>query len=300
MLHIFDLKFKEKNLKLIQKYDNTIPKILIGDSARLNQIVLNLVSNAIKFTTKGEIIVSTHLLNEDEERVTIEFVVSDTGIGIEEDLISTIFENFQQATSSTARVFGGTGLGLAIVKQLVERQGGAINVKSKVNQGSTFSFTLSFQKTKAGIEIVSDIIKLDAEDKKIKVLVVEDVALNQLLIKILLDDLGFERDVANDGKEAIEKLQTDSYDIILMDLQMPVMNGFEATDYIRNKMNSKIPIIALTADVTSDDLSKCKSIGMNDHIAKPIDEKLLYNKIVELVMKLVKKENNKNILDESV
>ena len=285
MLNLFDLKFKEKNLELIKEYDSNIPKILLGDSVRLNQIILNLVSNAIKFTTKGKITVSVRLISEDEDKTTIEFSVSDTGIGLAENMISTIFENFQQATSSTARLFGGTGLGLAIVKQLVERQGGTINVKSKINEGSTFSFLLSFQKTKAEIELDSEIVKLNSEIKKIKVLVVEDLALNQLLMKILLDDFGFEREIAENGKVAIEKLQTKTYDIILMDLQMPEMNGFEATDYIRNKMNSKIPIIALTADVTADDLAQCKAIGMNDHIAKPIDEKLLYNKIVGLVIK---------------
>lgn len=285
MLHLFDLKFKEKNLELIKEYDSKIPKIVLGDSVRLNQIILNLVSNAIKFTKKGKITVSIQLLETDEDKVTIEFSVSDTGIGLAENRIATVFENFQQATSSTARLFGGTGLGLAIVKQLVERQGGTINVKSKINEGSTFSFVLSFRKTKKKIELNSEIIKLNTELKKIKVLVAEDVALNQLLMKILLDDFGFERDIAENGKVAIEKLKTGSYDIILMDLQMPEMNGFEATDYIRNKMSSKIPIIALTADVTANDLAQCKAIGMNDHIAKPIDEKLLYNKIVSLVIK---------------
>ena len=121
--------------------------------------------------------------------------------------------------------------------------------------------------------------------RNIKVLVVEDIALNQLLMKTLLDDFGFERDIADNGKIAIEKLQTNTYDIILMDLQMPVMNGFEATEFIRNKMNSKVPIIALTADVTTVDLAKCRSVGMNDYIPKPIDERLLYNKIVSLVKK---------------
>jgi PAS domain S-box-containing protein len=285
MLNLFDLKFKEKNLELIKEFDCKIPKVLLGDSVRLNQIILNLVSNAIKFTTKGKITVSVRLLKEDEETATIEFAVTDTGIGIPENMISTVFENFQQATSSTARLFGGTGLGLAIVKQLVERQGGTIYVKSKINEGSTFSFILRFQKTKVEIELDSEIVKLNTEIKKIKVLVVEDVPMNQLLMKILLDDFGFERDIAENGKVAIEKLQNKSYDIILMDLQMPEMNGFEATDHIRNKMHSKIPIIALTADVTADDLSHCKAIGMNDHIAKPLDEKLLYNKIVGLVLK---------------
>ena len=168
---------------------------------------------------------------------------------------------------------------------MVEPQGGIYHVKSKLDKGSTFSFTLSFQKTEGEAEIESEIEELDTEIKNIKVLVVEDIALNQLLMKTLLDDFGFERDIASNGKIAIEKLQAKSYDIILMDLQMPEMNGFEATEYIRNTMNSKIPIIALTADVTTVDLAKCKAVGMNDYIAKPVDERLLYRKIMELVKK---------------
>ncbi len=286
MLQLFDLKIKEKNLELIKEYDSKIPEILLGDSVRLNQILLNLLSNAIKFTPKGIIKVCVRLISEMEDKVTLEFSVSDTGIGLAENMISTIFENFQQAANSTARLFGGTGLGLAIVKQLVERQGGTIKVKSKINEGSDFSFILSFNKTKTEIKLDTEIMKLNTEiRKKIKVLVVEDVALNQLLMRILLDDFGFERDIAENGKIAIEKLQTTSYDIILMDLQMPIMNGFEATEHIRSKMNSKIPIIALTADVTAEDLAQCRAIGMNDHIAKPINEKLLYDKIIGLVIK---------------
>jgi PAS domain S-box-containing protein len=287
MLHLFDIKFQEKGLKLVKKFDKTIPELLLGDSVRLNQIMLNLLSNAIKFTPEGEICVSIYLKSEDDENVNIEFVVADTGIGIPQHMIPTIFENFEQATTSTARLFGGTGLGLAIVKKLVEKQGGIITVKSKIDQGSTFSFLLSFKKCVAETPIITGLteIELDKDIKNLKVLVVEDVALNQLLMKIILDDFGFERDIAENGKIAIEKLQTKSFDIILMDLQMPEMNGFEATEIIRKKLNSNIPIIALTADVTETDLAQCKAIGMNDHIAKPIDEKLLYNKIVELVKK---------------
>ena len=285
MLHLFETKIQEKNLELVKEYDNKIPEVLVGDPVRLHQIILNLVSNAVKFTTKGKITVSVSLLNEDEEKVTIEFSVTDTGIGIAENKIEKIFENFQQASSGTSRLYGGTGLGLAIVKQLVEAQGGTISVKSKIDEGSTFSFILSFLKTKAEAESESELVELDTEIKNIKVLVVEDIALNQLLMKTLLDDFGFERDIAANGKIAIEKLQNKSYDIILMDLQMPEMNGFEATEYIRNKMNSKIPIIALTADVTTVDLAKCKAVGMNDYIAKPVDERLLYSKIVGLVKK---------------
>jgi PAS domain S-box-containing protein len=285
MLHLFETKILEQNLTLVTKYDSKIPRVLVGDPVRLNQIILNLVSNAVKFTPTGKITVDVHLLTEDKEKVTIEFEVTDTGIGIADDKVDNIFENFQQASSGTSRLYGGTGLGLAIVKQLLEPQGGSIRVKSEINKGSTFSFILSFQKTSAEVESETEIVELDSEIKNIKVLVVEDIALNQLLMKTLLDDFGFERDIANNGKIAIEKLKVKAYDIILMDLQMPEMNGFEATEFIRNTMNLKIPIIALTADVTTVDLAKCKSVGMNDYIAKPIDERLLYRKIIGLVKK---------------
>jgi len=294
MLHLFETKIQEKNLKLVKEYDSRIPEVLIGDPVRLHQIILNLVSNSVKFTIKGKITVSVILLKEDEEKVTIEFAVRDTGLGIPENKMEKIFENFQQASSGTSRLYGGTGLGLAIVKQLVESQGGSISVKSKIDEGSIFSFVLNFLKTKSDAELETEIVELDADIRNIKVLVVEDIALNQLLMKTLLDDFGFERDIADNGKIAIEKMKLKSYDIILMDLQMPEMNGFEATDYIRNKMNSKIPIIALTADVTTVDLAKCRAVGMNDYIAKPVDERLLYSKIVGLVKKPSLTKYNEN------
>jgi PAS domain S-box-containing protein len=292
MLHLFETKIQEKNLILVKEYDNRIPEVLVGDPVRLHQIILNLVSNAVKFTSKGKITVSVRLLNEDEENATIEFAVTDTGIGIPDEKMGKIFDNFQQASSGTSRLYGGTGLGLAIVKQLVEPQGGSIRVKSKPGKGSSFSFILSFLKTNADAESEAGLVELDTEIKNIKVLVAEDIPLNQLLMRTLLDDFGFECDIAANGKIAIEKLQSNSYDVILMDLQMPEMNGFEATEYIRNKMNSKIPIIALTADVTTVDLAKCKAIGMNDYIAKPIDERLLYHKMVRVVKKSVHIKNN--------
>ncbi len=285
MLHLFETKIQEKNLKLITEYDKKIPDVLVGDPVRLHQIILNLVSNAVKFTNNGTITVSVHKVHEDTEKVILEFAITDTGIGIPKSKIETIFENFQQATSGTSRLYGGTGLGLAIVKQLVEQQKGKIRVKSTIDVGTTFSFTLPFQKTDADAVLENEILELDTEIKDIKVLVVEDIALNQLLMKTLLDDFGFERDIAENGQIAIEKLKAKKYDIILMDLQMPVMNGFEATEYIRNTMNSKIPIIALTADVTTVDLAKCKAVGMNDYIAKPIDERVLYSKIVGILKK---------------
>jgi PAS domain S-box-containing protein len=288
MLHLFETKIREKNLALVTEYDKRIPEVLIGDPVRLNQIILNLVSNAVKFTTHGKITVGVRLLEEDNEKAKIEFSIHDTGIGIPENKIANIFETFQQATDGTSRLYGGTGLGLAIVKQLVEPQGGSVSVKSKINEGSTFSFFLSMKKTNEVVTHEAEPIKLDTGIKNIQVLVAEDIVLNQLLMKTLLDDFGFERDIASNGKAAIEKLENNTYDIILMDLQMPEMNGFEATEYIRNVMKSDIPIIALTSDVTTADLVKCRAVGMNDYIAKPIDETILYKKIIGLLNNPIK------------
>lgn len=285
MLHLFEPKIQEKNLKLIKVYDESIPNVLVGDPVRLHQIILNLVSNAVKFTSKGKITVSARMLSENERNVVVEFSVEDTGIGIHESKLEKIFENFQQASSGTSRLYGGTGLGLSIVKHLVEAQEGTIQVKSKINEGSCFSFVLSFLKTNVNLELDPEQMKIDREIKGIKVLVVEDIVLNQLLMRTLLDDFGFECEIADNGKIAIEKMQEQTYDLVLMDLQMPVMNGFEATQYIRNNMHLDIPIIALTADVTTADLSKCKEVGMNDYIAKPVDESILYSKMVGLVNK---------------
>ena len=283
MLHLFETKIEEKNIKLVKEYDDKIPEVLLGDSVRLHQIILNLVSNAVKFTSKGKITVCVNLLNQDEEKVTLEFAVTDTGIGIAENSLKNIFDDFQQAYTDTTRAYGGTGLGLSIVKQLVEKQGGTIEVKSKIGEGSTFSFTLSFQKTNDEVVLENVAEQYQTETKSFRVLVVEDIKLNQLLMRTILDDFKFECDIVDNGKIAIEKLQTNTYDIILMDLQMPEMNGFEATEHIRNKMNLQTPIIALTADVTTVDVEKCKAVGMNDYISKPIDEKLLYNKILDLM-----------------
>jgi len=292
MLHLFEPKIHEKNLILEREYDQNIPTVLLGDPVRLHQIILNLVSNAVKFTNHGKITVCVKMVKEDEKSVTIEFTVKDTGIGISGSKIEKIFENFQQASSGTSRLYGGTGLGLAIVKQLVEAQDGSISVQSTLNEGSVFGFVLTFSKTKAKAESDDEAMELDTELKNVKVLVVEDIALNQLLMKTLLDEFGFGCVIAANGRIAIEKLRSDTFDIVLMDLQMPEMNGFEATEYIRNTLQSVIPIIALTADVTTADLAKCKSVGMNDYIAKPVDEKLLYSKIVSSVKKNKSEEDS--------
>ena len=283
ILHSFDLKIKENNLEFIKEYDSKIPAILCGDSLKLNQIILNLTSNAVKFTHQGKIKLSVKLLSETEENVSLEFTVTDTGIGIADNKLNSIFNIFEQAEINTSTSYGGTGLGLAIVKQLVEGQAGSVSVKSKLGEGSVFSFILSFGKTNLKLKEEIVLLKPVSEIKNLRVLVAEDVALNQLLIKIILNDFGFEHEIVGNGKLAVEKMQNNTYDIILMDLQMPEMSGYEATAYIRKTLKSHIPIIALTADVTTADVSKCKEFGMDDYISKPINENLLYSKILELV-----------------
>ncbi len=285
MLHLFEMKIREKNLELVIEYDDAIPESLMGDPIRLHQIILNLVSNAVKFTSKGKITVSVRMVNQNEERVTIEFAVTDTGIGIAADKLRDVFENFQQASSVTSRLYGGTGLGLAIVKQLVELQGGTVHVESKTGTGSVFSFLLTFSKTTDEAVVEKTVPELDETMKGKRVLIVEDILLNQLLMKTIMDDYGFEWDIAPNGRIAIEKLKAKAFDIVLMDIQMPEMNGFDATEFIRKKMNSTIPVIALTADVTAIDLENCRMVGMDEHIAKPVDEKLLYTKMVSLLKK---------------
>lgn len=280
MLHLFETKIHEKNLQLIKKYDPAIPEVLEGDPVRLHQVILNLMSNAVKFTSQGKIVIEVKLVKEDNSSATIKFSVTDTGIGIPENKIDHIFDNFQQATSGTARLYGGTGLGLAIVKQLVESQGGKVEVQSKVGKGSTFSFTLSFRKTTEKVEKENDTDVIVSKGAgNIKILVAEDVVLNQLLMKTLLEEYGFQMDIAANGRIAVEKLQSEKFDVVLMDLQMPEMNGYEATEVIRNELGLDLPIIALTADVTTADVEKCKAVGMNDYISKPIDDKLLYKKL---------------------
>ena len=290
MLQLFEPKIKEKNLVLVKEYDETIPAMVIGDPMRLRQIILNLMGNAVKFTAKGGITFRARLLSEKEAETTIEFELKDTGIGISEDRLEHVFNNFEQAGKEISSSYGGTGLGLAIVKQLVERQGGTISVSSELGKGSIFCFVMQFPKITLKAEKTTERIQKGKVEKdesheagvnNVKVLVAEDIVLNQLLIKIILLDFGFDIDIVNNGKVAIEYLQKNTYDIVLMDLQMPVMNGFEATTYIRNTLNSQIPIIALTADVTTADVEKCIALGMNDYISKPIDEKQLYSKMIK-------------------
>ncbi|HSH64590.1 MAG TPA: ATP-binding protein, partial [Bacteroidia bacterium] len=280
-------KSMQKNIRLSSQIDPSIPDYLIGDPTRLNQILLNLVSNAIKFTDKGEIKIIVELLNETSETVNLSFSVRDTGIGIPKEKLNTIFEGFTQATNDTTRKYGGTGLGLTIVKQLVEQQGGQITVMSEEGKGSVFQFQLTFKK---GCESKKKLKK--NENKAVKkidalnVLLVEDNYLNQVLATKVLTNWNWKVDVAENGEVAVEKLQKKNYDIILMDIQMPEMDGYAATTFIRKNLTppkSTIPIIAMTAHAISGEAERCEKVGMNDYISKPFNEDHLYTKILTVL-----------------
>ncbi len=291
---IATIQFKalEKNIKIVLDVDPKIPASVAGDQLRLNQILLNLISNAIKFTQAGEIRVGVKLIDIIDEKARLYFSVKDTGIGISPEKLNTIFESFTQANADTTRVYGGTGLGLAIVKKLVDMLQGAIMVRSKPGEGSEFIFEIDF---KVSPEIMLAESAQSASDNIIPnvgqccLLLADDHPINQLvtseLLKLTWPEMKI--DIANHGKEVLEKLQTAQYDIILMDVQMPEMNGLDATRAIR-KMTSpvaNIPILAFTAYATTGEADKCIEAGMDDYVSKPVAPHILAKKIVELLKK---------------
>jgi len=286
-------KASAKGLKLLFHIDPRIPPGLIGDDLRLGQVLLNLISNGIKFTDKGEIIVSAELTKNDSKRVYLKFSVRDSGIGMSSEQLSKLFQPFTQADTSTTRKYGGTGLGLAISRQLVKLMGGIIDVESTPGEGSSFFFTIplgisdmtAFGKEKllSGSEN-SRISAPNGEYKKKRVLVAEDNEINQQVAGELLEGFGFDVEIAENGKIAVDMLQqsfdTDNpYDLIFMDVQMPVMNGYDSAKEIRNR-NNTIPIIAMTANAMLGDREKTLDSGMNDYVSKPIDPNKLYKAIV--------------------
>lgn len=283
IIDLFTTTIHDKQLLLQLDYDKSLPEVLLGDPVRLHQILLNLLSNAVKFTDSGSITVATRLLDETAECVQVEIAVIDTGIGIPENMMDDIFEHFQQASSDTSRLYGGTGLGLAIVRQLVEAQGGIIQVSSKVNEGSVFRVLMPFLKSVQTPEDENMPTVVVAGIEPVSVLVAEDIPMNQLLMQVLLTGFGFFVDIASNGRLAVDMLKRKHYDIVLMDLQMPELDGYDTTTYIRDVMRLTVPIIALTADVTTADLSVCRAAGMNGYLAKPIDEQLLYSTIMALI-----------------
>lgn len=265
--------------------DADMPDMAMGDRGRLNQILTNLAGNAIKFTPDGDITIAVKKIAENDTSFTLRFSVKDTGIGINEDKLVTIFDRFTQAEESTTRRFGGTGLGLNIVKQLVELQQGVINVKSTPGKGSEFYFILSFGKAFTGPEIIAKTEEQQKPMSKLSVLLFEDNILNQKLAKSVIDEFGFDLDIANNGEEGIEMFLQKDYDLILMDLQMPVKDGYQTTEHIRCELKSDIPIIAMTAHSLVGEQQKCFDIGMNGYVPKPFKQADLLNEINRVMTK---------------
>lgn len=283
-IKINSLRAENKGVLLTSEIDKRIYPVLRGDPVRLNQILINLIGNAIKFTDRGEVKVSVKLLEDNETNVKLEFAIRDTGIGIPQDKLDAIFDSFTQASSSTTRKYGGTGLGLTITKQLIELQGGSIWVVSNPGEGSTFSFTLEIRKGNKEIKASKETAENNTSYpfSNVRILLVEDNVINQKVASYTLTKQGAEVEIANHGKEAIMMLEKKKYDIILMDIQMPEMDGFETTNYIRHNPKesvNKTPIIAMTASALVSEKAKCLESGMNDYISKPFQAKELYDKI---------------------
>jgi PAS domain S-box-containing protein len=280
----FEVKALEKNLSFSSFIDPKINKAFCSDAVRLAQILTNLISNSIKFTNEGEVFLRCELVQENESSQRIKFIVSDTGIGIEESKQDVIFESFIQENSTINRKYGGTGLGLSISKQLVGLLGGELIVNSQKDVGSSFSFEIELKKAELEeLDTVADEIIDNSGLQGCSVLLVEDNKLNQYLATIILEQLEIKVTVANNGDEAIELLLDNDFDLILMDLQMPFLDGLSATKIIRKKMKDSTPIIALTANAILGDREKCIEAGMDDYISKPFNKKELASKILRLI-----------------
>lgn len=287
---------KNKNLETILIIHKDVPELILGDPVRLRQVLVNLINNALKFTLKGKITTEIKVASRTGSEVMLLFSVIDEGIGIPKDKQDKIFDIFAQADDSTTRRFGGTGLGLAISKRLVEMMGGRIWVESEVSKGSTFNFTATFKLVKeSALNSVSD-IDLEAIDEKfmeeqlrgLKVLLAEDNLVNQKIAVKLLEKQGWTVSAVENGQDAVNRVLTDNFDVVLMDANMPVLDGLEATRLIRDnerKTGKHVPIIALTARAMQEDRGRCLNAGMDGYVTKPIDRKELFLTIGKIVSK---------------
>lgn len=279
------IQAKDKGLDLILNIEEDIAKTPVStDPTRISQIIFNLTGNAIKFTSKGNVTIQLKILNKDADHLRIRFSISDTGIGINAEQTEAIFEPFTQASSSITRNYGGTGLGLAIVKRLLTLFESSINLESEEGVGSEFWFDISFKRNNQLSEtIISNKIIQDLTG--LKVLVVEDNPINSLLLKKIFQKWNNKPDFAKDGYEALEKIRSRTFDLVLMDIHMPMLDGYETSRKIReleDEEKAKIPIIALTASVSNNLKDKIHEAGMNDYLSKPYNPKELYTKLKEI------------------
>jgi signal transduction histidine kinase/ligand-binding sensor domain-containing protein/CheY-like chemotaxis protein len=281
-IFLFESRCKEKNIAIKNERDENLPKLVVGDPGRLSQVLNNLVGNAIKFTEQGSITIKCEVINTKPHSVVLKFWIIDTGIGISEENQRKLFSKYSQAEKSTSRKFGGTGLGLSISKQLVELMGGRVGFESKLGSGTSFWFTLNYRlPDESSDSSLQDSHRTDTHasvDKaiiqKAHILLVEDNPINQMVAKAMLIKLGCSVDVAVNGQQAIEMLSHGFYDLVFMDMQMPVMDGLEATRILRSKDSSKrnqqIPIVAMTANALASSQKQCEKAGMDDFLTKPV------------------------------
>ena len=284
VINLLSIRAKEKNLELITEFDADLPKNIMADSLRLNQILMNLIGNAIKFTNEGSVTLKVEILDRKGNNLQIKFSVTDTGIGIAADKIDKIFETFEQADDNTTLNFGGTGLGLSIVKNLAHLKGGMLTVESTEFKGSTFSFSNWYEVLQEHTVSVKRSPEQFVPFDNVKILVAEDNPINKFLIVKILKGWNINADVVENGKEALDKLKTNDYDLILMDTFMPVMNGLEATRLIREDFvtgKKDIPVITFSAAVMENDKKAAIDAGADDVLSKPFELGILHQKIAQ-------------------
>jgi signal transduction histidine kinase/ActR/RegA family two-component response regulator len=289
LVTLFSEKVKEKGLTLSSKIDADIPDTLIGDATRLTQILVNLIGNALKFSEEGGILIEIHMRQRTENVIHLGFTVSDQGIGIDQEKITAIFERFNQAEDSITRNYGGTGLGLSIVKNLIALQNGKIDVQSEPGKGTSVTFSIPYTIAEEQItdpsHFPTDLTKTRIHSP-LNILVVDDNVMNQSLMKHLLSQWNASFDVVSGGDEAIRILKEKKFDLVLMDIQMPGMDGYTTTRHIRENLGLQLPIIAMTAHAMAGEREKSLSQGMNEYISKPINE----NDLLALISKFTKKD----------
>ena len=293
----FSVKATEKDVDFKIVIDKKVPLVLNGDSVRVSQILFNLISNSVKFTpAQGKIRLKIKFLEEEDESYIIKIIVKDTGIGIPSDKLQGIFNPFVQVNNDASRKYGGTGLGLTIIKKIIDIMNGDIKVESELGVGTKFIVTLPFSKndyyfsaSKTFLEKEKpSAVKMDKEGRRIKVLLAEDNRINQLLVQKILSKFNMDCVAVANGKLAVDALVQEDFDVVLMDLMMPVMNGYEAASAIRSLRNhakKNIPIIALSAVVTGSVADACKAVGINQYISKPFDSDELHHVMMELLKK---------------